>query len=132
MNAKNNPDKSRVVIIVENDGAVANSLKFALELEGYQVFAYRGAVEVLNSDGISQDGCFVVDYHLPAMNGLAVIERLRAKDAASQALLTASHPSAALRRKAAAQGIPIVEKPFLGTALLDAIRNAMNDDTSRI
>jgi FixJ family two-component response regulator len=132
MNANNNPDKSRVVIIVENDGAVANSLKFALELEGYRVLAYRGGAEVLNADGLLHDGCFVVDYHLPEMNGLAVIERLRAKGAAPQALLTASHPTAALRRKAAAQSIPIVEKPFLGTALLDAIRSAMNDDNSRV
>lgn len=43
------------------------------------------------------------------------------------AILITSQPSLSLRRRAAAANVPIIEKPLLGDALLDAIRDALTE-----
>jgi hypothetical protein len=42
-------------------------------------------------------------------------------------VLITSNPSTSLRRRAAAVDVPIVEKPLLGNALVDAIRTALSE-----
>jgi hypothetical protein len=42
-----------------------------------------------------------------------------------------THPSAILRRRAAACGVPIVEKPLLGSALIDVMRESMSRAATR-
>ena len=62
------------------------------------------------------------------MNGLEVVARLRARDVAVPAILIASYPTAVLRERAAVAGVAIVEKPFLGTILVDRIRDLFSHD----
>jgi hypothetical protein len=40
------------------------------------------------------------------------------------AILITSHPNAGVRRCAAEAGVPIIEKPLLGNALMEGIRSA--------
>jgi FixJ family two-component response regulator len=60
---------------------------------------------------------------MPSMNGLDLISRLRARDVEAPAILMTSHPTATVRERAAKAGIRIVEKPFVGNALIDVIRD---------
>ena len=55
--------------------------------------------------------------------GLDLIALLRAREFNAPAILITSHPSASLRDRAAEARVPIVEKPLLGNALLDKIRD---------
>ena len=114
----------RLVVVVDDDPAVRNSLKFSLEVEGFTVRDYSSANELLREAEIADAGCLVIDYHLPEMNGLEVLSRLRERRVAAPAILITSHPSASVRRRAAAAGVCIVEKPLLGNALMEGIRNA--------
>jgi FixJ family two-component response regulator len=66
-----------VVIVVDGDTAVRNSLKFSLEIEGFAVLAYRCAADLLDSSDPPDCGCFVVDQILPGMIGLDLIAKLR-------------------------------------------------------
>jgi hypothetical protein len=66
------------------------------------------------------------------MNGIALIERLREINQLAPAILITTFPSAALRKRAATAGIPIVEKPILGGALLDCIHRAMMPPAPRL
>jgi two-component system, LuxR family, response regulator FixJ len=59
------------------------------------------------------------------MNGLALVGKLRERGISMPAILITTHPSPALRQRAAAAGISIVEKPLLGNALLDNVYNAL-------
>jgi two-component system, LuxR family, response regulator FixJ len=59
------------------------------------------------------------------MNGLDLITLLRARRFAAPAILITSHPSPSLRARAHKAGVPIVEKPLLGNALLDKIRDVV-------
>jgi two-component system, LuxR family, response regulator FixJ len=118
------------IVVVDDDPAVLGALKFALELEGFTVAPYRSASELLAQQRLPQSGCLVIDYRLPDMNGLNLLASLRSRLVHLPALLITSQPSAALRKRAAAAEVPIVEKPLLGNALLDAIGAAMADGAS--
>ena len=113
-----------VVVVVDDDPAVRNSLKFSLEIEGFTVRDYSSANELLNEPDIADAGCLIIDYHLPQMNGLEMLNRLRERRVAAPAILITSHPSASVRQRAAAAGVRIVEKPLLGDALVEGVRNA--------
>jgi FixJ family two-component response regulator len=113
-----------VVIVVDDDPAVCNSLKFSLELEGFAVRAYHSAKELLDSDDFGDCRCFVVDQRMPAMSGMELIAKLRQRNVTTPAILILSHPNPALNARAAIAEVPIVEKPLLGNALVDRIREA--------
>ena len=113
-----------LVIVVDDDPAVCNSLKFSLEVEGFAVRAYRSAKELLDTGNFDDCNCFVIDQRMPAMSGMELIARLRQQNVATPAILILSHPNPALSARAANADVPIVEKPFLGNALVDRIREA--------
>lgn len=114
-----------LVAIVDDDPAVCNSLKFSLELEGLEVRTFPGGAELLRAPDIDACQCFVVDQKMPGMNGLELIDELRVRNIAAPAILILSQPSTALSARAASAKVPIVEKPLLGNALLDHIREAL-------
>jgi two-component system, LuxR family, response regulator FixJ len=112
-----------VVVIVDDDPAVRNSLAFSLRTEGIAVLAYASGAELLKEIPVS--GCLVIDYKLPGMNGLDLLAELRRRRIATPAILITTHPSAAVRERAAASGTALIEKPLLGDALFQEIRAAL-------
>lgn len=113
-----------LVVVVDDDPAVCNSLKFSLELEGFKVLTYSSGTELLSAKDIGTSDCFVIDQRMPGMTGLELIGKLRDRHISTPAILVISQPSLGLSAHAAKANIPIVEKPFLGNALLDRIRDA--------
>lgn len=113
-----------IVAVVDDDPAVCGSLKFSLELEGFMVHTYPSGAELLNAGDLAAYSCLVVDQRMPEMSGMELITRLRERQVLTPAVLIVSHPHAALSARATKAHIPIVEKPLLGNALLDCIREA--------
>jgi FixJ family two-component response regulator len=113
------------ILIIEDDPAVGSSLKFALEVEGFLARAYQTGAELLNDTDIPEDGCLVVDYKLPDMNGLDLIVELRRRKVDLPAILITTHPNAAVRDRAARAGVPSIEKPLLNDMLFQGIRTAL-------
>ena len=113
-----------VVVIVDDDPAVCSSLKFSLELEGFAVQAYGNAAELLQANDYAACDCFVIDQRMPGMTGMELIAKLREQKVMTPAILIISHGNSALRARASLADVPIVEKPLLGNALVDRIREA--------
>ena len=113
----------KIVAIVDDDPAVRNSLKFALEIEGYEVRIFGDAIELLSDLAIVHFGCMIIDQKLPTIDGLELVTRLRARSIVTPVILITSHPSASVRLRASQAGIPIVEKPLLGNALVSRIQS---------
>jgi len=113
-----------IVAVVDDDPAVCSSLKFSLELEGFVVRVYGNGAELMHAGDLVGCDCFVVDQRLPATSGLELIAKLRDQNISVPAILITSQPNAALKARAAVAGIPIVEKPLLGNALVEQIRQA--------
>lgn len=117
-----------VVLVVDDDPAVLNSLTFSLEVEGFAVRAYASGRELLDDPGLPGHGCLVIDQRLPGISGLELVASLRARKVSLPAILITTNPSAVLRQRAADAGVPVVEKPLLGDALSRGIREALAHD----
>jgi len=115
-----------LVVIVDDDPAVLNSLKFSFEIEGFAVRTFGSAEELLNSDEVVQSGCFIIDFNLIGTNGLDLLRQLRKQQIVAPAILMTTNPTALLRERAAIAGVPIVEKPLFGNTLIDSVRRALD------
>jgi len=120
-----------VVLVIDDDPAVRNSLKFALEIEGFSVRLYPTGAELLDEKDIPESGCLVTDYHLPGMNGLDLLARLRERNIRLPAILITTHPSATIRDRAALAGVRLIEKPLLSDTLFQGIRAALGEPSGR-
>jgi two-component system, LuxR family, response regulator FixJ len=115
------------VLIIDDDPAMRNSLKFALEVEGFAVRAYPTGADLLaDREETPEVGCLVIDYKLPEMNGLDLLFELRKRKIDLPAILITTHPNPAVRNRAAMAGVPLVEKPLLNDMLFQGIRAALD------
>jgi len=120
-----NSQPPTTVLVVDDDSAVRNSLKFSLELEGFTVRLYVDGRELLDDPHLPACGCLVLDQVMPGMTGLEVVDALRHRGISNPAVLITSNASRQIRQRAAAAGVAVIEKPFFGNALVDAIRDSL-------
>lgn len=110
------------VVLVDDDAALRRAVAFALEAAGLKVLAFADAESALAAE-LPGDACFVLDQRLPGLSGLEAFLVLRGRGDRRPAIFITSNPRLDLRKAAAAAGVPIVEKPLLGDALLQAVRS---------
>jgi FixJ family two-component response regulator len=113
------------ILIVEDDRAVRDSLKFSLVIEGFAVHTYPDAEQLLSETHLPKFDCLIVDQNMPGMNGLDLVSELRTRHVETPAILITSHPTKSLRDRAAAAHIPIIEKPLF-ISLLDHVRRILS------
>jgi FixJ family two-component response regulator len=111
-----------IVLVVDDDQAVRSSYKFTLELEGFEVRIYSSPGELLLQGHFPTGACLIVNYQMPDMNGLELVARLRDRGVNMPAILVTGHTNGNLRRRAAAAGVALLNKPFLGARLVESIR----------
>lgn len=119
------PDAS-TILIADDDGEVCNALRFALELEGYQVSAFGTGKALFEAAGPPGAACIVIDQKLPDTTGLELVMRLRAHGVTAPAVLITTSLPSHLRARAGALDVPIVEKPLLTDALFATIRRLID------
>ena len=125
-NPLSNASGAGTVLIVDDDAAVRASLQFALEAEGFVVRAFNGSEALLAEPIPSGRVCLVVDYRMPHMDGVRLVESLRAQGRTIPAILITGRANAQLRKLAARAGIhAVLEKPLSGGALVDGIRRIL-------
>src|SRR6266568_5065069 len=90
--------RAALVIVVDDDAAVRNSLKFSLEVEGFAVLAYANSSELLSAHEFPNCSCLVIDQNMPGTTGLDLIEMLRNRNVKAPAILITTHPSGFLTR----------------------------------
>lgn len=110
----------QTLLIVEDDVEVLRALAFMAGTRGYEVISCATAAQALSELNASVS-CLVLDQNLPDIQGVRLLKQIRALGLSTPALLMTTHPSAALRRQAAAGGAPIVEKPLLDESLFQQI-----------
>lgn len=112
------------VLVVDDDRAVRESLKFALELEGLAVATHGSGSELLSE--VPNADCLVLDYKMPGMDGLAVLETLAARNLRLPTILITAPLTDAIAAAARRAGaFSALEKPLTGNVLLDNIRRAV-------
>ena len=115
-----------IVLVLDDDEAVRESLKFSLELEGFAVRLCADGDELLAHPDLDRASCLILDYRMPAMDGFEVLARLAAKRATLPVILITSDVSSSLRSRAARVGVlQVLEKPLSDSALLENIQAAL-------
>jgi two-component system, LuxR family, response regulator FixJ len=115
----------QVILIVDDDEAVRESLRSLMESEGFAAYAFSDGHDLLNEASLPPIGCLVVDYQMPAMNGLELVSALRGRGVSSPAILFTGNLTKSVRDRAAASAVLVVEKPGLGSYLVDRVREAV-------
>ncbi len=115
-----------VILLVDDDAAVRNALKFSLEMEGFSVRLYPTPEALLAESDLPAGGCLVIDYRMPEIDGLELVERLRNRGVALPVLLISGRVTRSLRDRASGLGIKdVLEKPL--SDLAGSIRRVLDD-----
>ncbi len=128
-------EKRSVVLVVDDDAAVRDSLRFFLEQEGLELRLYPDGDALLKERNLPSEGCLVIDFYMLGMNGVDLVARLRNKGVELPAILITGAATPKMRTMAKRAGIlAVLEKPLQDSALLDNIRAALSgarNDMSR-
>jgi FixJ family two-component response regulator len=120
------------VFVIDDDASVRRSLARLLKSAGHAVEAFASAHEFLATPPISRAGCILVDLRMPGMSGLDLQEAL-ARTGVNLPIVfisgDADVPAAARAFKGGA--LDFLTKPFDETALLAAVRNALERDADQ-
>jgi len=122
------PTVRGTVLVVDDDDAVRQSLKFALELHGLNVRLYEDGAHILADGNLPREGCLVVDYRMPDQDGIELLERLKVRDVRMPAILITTGAVPRIRERAMRSGYrQVLEKPLEDGSLLDGIRSALSE-----
>lgn len=117
---------SEIVMVVDDDAAVRGALKFALEVEGFQVRLYPGPEALLADEDLPARGCLVIDYRMPDIDGLELVERLKGRGVTLPIFLISGRITRDLRDRALRLGVQkVFEKPL--TDLIANVRHLLHD-----
>ena len=117
---------SPMLLLVDDDPAVRASLIFSLELEGFAVDAFDSGETVVARNGLARHACLVLDYRLPGIDGLSLLNLLRERGETCPAVIITSNPTRAMCQRTIDAGAVLIEKPLLSDSLTTAIRRLID------
>jgi two-component system, LuxR family, response regulator FixJ len=115
-----------VIHVVDDDPAMRDSLAFLLDVNGFAPKAYESANAFLSGAALALPTCVVSDIRMPGLNGIDLVRQLRGRGTQCPVILITGHGDVALAVEAMKAGAAdFIEKPFDDSALLEAIRTAL-------
>jgi two-component system response regulator FixJ len=117
------------VFIVDDEPAVAKSLRWLIESVGLRVETFCTAAEFLARYRLQDPGCLVLDVRMPTMSGLELQERLNAEAVSLPIIFVTGHGGVQTAVRALKGGaIDFIEKPFDDQRMLDLVHKAIAVD----
>ena len=121
------------VAVVEDEETLNRTMAALLEHAGHRVRRYASGEALLEQDDFfGECDCALLDINLPGMSGLDLLRLIQDRDdAPSVVVLTGAGdiPTAVEAMRLGA--VDFIEKPYLPTALLDAVEKAGRHASSR-
>jgi two-component system, LuxR family, response regulator FixJ len=110
-----------MVHVIDDDGAVRESLEALLVVCGFEVMTY-GSAEAYLATAPAADGCVLIDLHMPGMNGIDLLERLALLPSPPPVVvLTASREERSRERALELGARAYLTKPVGQEVLLEAL-----------
>ena len=123
-----------LVVVVDDDEAVRQSLDLFLVAAGFRCVAFASAEALLEAGLPSHASCLVVDLRMPGgMDGIELVGTLRRQGHAVPSLLVSGHGDISQAVRAMRAGAEdFIEKPYDVNALVSAIRHAIEQPRTRL
>ncbi|SRR5260370_19556127 len=120
-----------IVVGVDDDFRVRESMERLMESAGYTPLVFASAEEFLQSETLAEAACLITDVRMPGMGGLELQRRIRLVRPRFPVIFLTAHYDEDTRRQALHGGaIDFMYKPFDTSALLSAIERAVNQSQS--
>jgi DNA-binding response OmpR family regulator len=113
------------IVLVNGDAALRAALRFALELDGYQVETLEDGEALMRCALPKANACIVLDHRLSDVSGFDALKVLRGRGVDLPAILLSSDTRPAAMARADACRASLVEKPLLGDALSTRIHELL-------
>jgi two-component system nitrogen regulation response regulator NtrX len=118
--------KSRILVI-DDESAIRDSLRMTLEYEGYEFVGAATGQEGLALAEREAPDLVLLDVKMPGMDGLEVLDRLRAMNDALPVVVISGHGTISTAVDATKKGaFDFIEKPFASERVLVSLRNALD------
>ncbi len=117
---------SPIIFVVDDDSQVREAIRSVLEEDGRTVEDYESGEAFLEAYRPGREGCLLIDAYLPGMNGLELLQRLRAAGHRLPAIMITGNsdvPMAVEAMKAGASDF--IEKPVGRGELLAGVERAL-------
>jgi FixJ family two-component response regulator len=124
------PAKSdSLVIIVDDDEAMRESLVALVRSAGWRATAFASADEFLDQSVPAVPACLVLDVRMPGLSGLDLQEELATTSRQIPIIFLTGHADVPMTVRAMKAGArEFLTKPFSDEKLLEAIRQALDRD----
>lgn len=114
------------ILLVEDDPGVRRSLQLLLQARGYDVRSHATGATLLADPAVETAVCMVADYRLTGLDGVEVLQALRARGWSGPAILITAFGSSGLTARAVAAGYAsVVEKPMRDQILVATLTRLM-------
>jgi two-component system response regulator FixJ len=116
------------VHVIDDDMAVLRSIGRLLRSAGYETFLYDGPYALLSATDTLAEGCILLDFRMPEMDGLTLLQELRLRRVDLPVILMTGHADLGTVTEADRLGAAdFLEKPFPEERLFRAIDSAMHE-----
>ena len=114
------------VIFVDDDPHIRQAIAQTLSLEDLPVSCFEGAPSALQHINAEYDGVVLCDYNMPDMNGLEMLDWIRAIDDTIPVIILTGQGDISTAVTAMQQGAyDFIEKPFDHDELIELLRHAL-------
>jgi two-component system response regulator FixJ len=115
-----------VVHVIDDDGAMRESLQFLLRTANIRARTYESATAFLDALPRESSGCVVTDVRMPGLSGLDLLRKLKELEVALPVIVITGHGDVPLAVEAMKIGAAdFIEKPFDDEILLASVRAAL-------
>lgn len=115
-----------VVAVIDDDASVTDALSLLLRMEGFSPHAFGDAQSFIERARSLVPACIVLDLHLPGVSGLEVLRSLASLKVTAPVIMMSGQSDIALAVEAMKNGaLDFLEKPFVATAMMERIRDAV-------
>jgi FixJ family two-component response regulator len=117
---------THIVVAVDDDFRVRESLESLIESAGYEPVVFSSAEEFLQSGTLTAATCVITDVRMPGMDGIELQRRIRLERPDLPIIFISAHNHAEVRQKALDGGaVDFLLKPFNAADLLEVIQTAV-------
>jgi len=121
-----------VVFVVDDDVSVRESLELLIRSAGWQPETFESAQEFLCRPRILIPSCLILDIALPDLNGLELQKRIADRPDMPIIFITGAGDVPTTVQAMKAGAVEFLTKPFSDTALLSAIKLAIERSETRL